>query len=150
MVVLSPHFVMSSFKTLPKNSADWVLLLVRVSVGATFIAHGITKWATWNEPTQGGMDLIMKLLGLLEPVMGAATILGLLAPVAAVVLGVVMLGAIYMKMFMFGGTFAGKGGWEFDLSLLAGNAVLYVFGPGALSMDTILRNNMEKKPKKKR
>ncbi len=140
---------MTAVKAFHKNCPDWALLLLRVSVGASFIVHGIMKWPQWNEPSTGGMDLLMKLLGLVEPVMGAATIMGLLAPVAAAVLGIVMIGAIYMKLTAFGAPFAGKSGWELDLLLLASNAALYSFGPGAFSMDAILRRNLDKPKKKK-
>ncbi len=41
------------------RSADWTLLLLRASIGATFIAHGLMKWKTFAAPADTMMGMVM-------------------------------------------------------------------------------------------
>ncbi len=137
-------------KYLPKNSADWALLLLRVSIGSTFIAHGIQKWADWDAPVVTVMGAAMKVLAVAEPVIGVATILGFLAPVMAIGVIAIMLGAIYTKIMLLGGTFAGKMAWELEFLLLSSNVALLAVGPGVLSFDAIVKRNVKVVKKRKK
>ncbi len=117
--------------------ADWTLLLLRVSVGATFIGHGMMKWGMFNAPSGDMMAMIMKILAIVEPIAGVMLICGVALEVAATALVVAMAGAIASK-FSAGGGFIGKGAWEFEMLLLLCNVVLLSTGPGRFSLDAVL------------
>jgi putative oxidoreductase len=117
--------------------ADWTLLLLRVSVGATFIGHGMMKWGMLNAPAGDAMSLIMKILAIVEPITGVMVICGVAVEVAAVALVVAMAGAVASK-FSAGGGFIGKNAWEFEMLLLLCNLVLLSTGPGRFSLDAVL------------
>jgi putative oxidoreductase len=117
---------------------DFGLLFLRLAVGAIFIVHGLQKLAMWNMAlnTQMGAGalLLMKLLSIIEPLAGAVLILGVWVNLAALVLALIMLGAILMKIFVFKVGFIAlqATGWELDLALLAANLVLFLGGGGNL------------------
>ncbi len=119
---------------------DWTLLLLRLSVGATFVAHGMMKWGNFGTPSTDAMSFIMKVLAVVEPIAGAMLIIGMAVEVAGTALVIVMLGAIWTK-FSGGGGFVGKGAWEFDLLLLSANAVLLSVGCGKYSLDAACARN---------
>ena len=111
------------------------LLLLRVGLGAVFLAHGIQKL--------GSIDMVIGFfskLGLpaflawavaiLETLAGAAMILGAFTGAAGVVIAVIMLGAILTakKAAAF------MGGWEFDLVLLLTGLGVALIGPGKYSV----------------
>lgn len=116
----------------PKHR-DEALLVLRLVIGAIFLYHGIQKLGLWSEaPAQlsSTMLLIMRILSILEPLAGLAMITGLYTDVAAIVLMVVMAGAMGMKI---------KGNssfnqWEFDLLLFAGNLVIASMGAGRFTV----------------
>lgn len=113
------------------------LLLVRLSLGATFLIHGYMKVQMW-QADPAAMTTTFKILAIAEPLGGLAVLLGVLTRYAALGLAIIMLGAIYMKIVVWGGGIAGftaQGGWEFDLSLLASSAVLLAYGPGRHALD---------------
>lgn len=116
------------------------MLVLRIAIGVIFIAHGIMKFGSWQQPV-AGMNIVMMILSIAEPVGGAALILGILAQWAALGLGVIMVGAIYLKQFAWGGSFIGTSGpaWEFDAVLLASLLVLLCYGPGRLSLAGLMR-----------
>lgn len=128
------------FSSLNRHS-DWGLLVLRLSLGAVFIYHGMAKWQ------MGDLSPIMTILKYAEPLGGVALILGVLTQLAGLGLGIIMLGAIYMKATGFGqqtldlmGTFAAQGGtgWEFDLVLFAGCLIVVLMGAGSISVDRLL------------
>ncbi len=124
---------------IPPHYRDWALLVLRLAVGVIFIYHGQQKWGLWNaEPSammSAGQIYLMRFLSVVEPLGGLGLILGSLTQWAALGLALIMLGAIYTKMFVWQIGFAGTAGWEFDLILLAANLVLLAMGAGALSVD---------------
>lgn len=129
------------FSSLHRHS-DWGLLALRLAVGVIFLYHGMMKWQ------MEAASPIMTLLKFAEPLGGAAIILGALTQLAALGLGIIMLGAIYMKASGFGqqavdfmGTFApgGSTGWEFDLVILAACVTLLLTGGGSMSVDAMLK-----------
>ncbi len=121
---------------------DAAMLVLRVVIGAIFIAHGVMKFDLWQQPA-AGMNIVMMILSVAEPLGGLALILGVLAQWASLGLCVVMVGAIYMKQFTWGGSFIGTSGpaWEFDAVLLASLLVLLCYGPGRLSLGGMLRKS---------
>ena len=123
-----------------KTYENWAWLLIRVSVGATFIAHGMQKWAIWSAPAGQlwSMTTIMKILSIAEPLGGLGLILGILTPWAALGLVIIMLGALYSKItgnVLFTG---GRGvGWEFDLLLLASNLLIMISDGGKYVLEKL-------------
>lgn len=117
--------------------ANFSLLFLRVAVGAIFLAHGLSKRGMWkmqpSEQMSGGMLGVMRLLSVVEPLGGVAVLLGFLTNWAAMGLGVIMLGAIWLKMTKWKMPFSAhdKLGWEFDLLILSVLVALLAFGPGA-------------------
>lgn len=123
-----------------KPYGDVALLLLRLAIGAVFLYHGLGKW--------GAESTLMQVLSFVEPIAGIAILVGVVTELAALILAVVMLGAIYMKMtgfgqgaFDFAGTFAPQGGtgWEFDLMILVGCLVVLTMGAGRYAVDAMMR-----------
>ena len=122
---------------------DWALLAIRIAVGAIFIAHGQGKRGLWkaqpSEQLPAGLLKLMRFLSIVEPLGGLAVLLGFLTPLAAIGLGLVMLGALRYKIFIWQSPFSAtdKLGWEFDLLILAACLALLLMGGGAFSLDAL-------------
>src|SRR3954453_6403313 len=125
------------------------LLILRLVLGLTLAAHGSQKVFGWFEGggphgTAGffrglgfrGPLLIAWMAGLSELLGGLGVALGLLTPVAALALIVVMLTAI-STVHWRNGFWAGKGGYEFNLLILGAAAALAGAGPGRFSLDRL-------------
>ena len=122
--------------------SDVGLMALRIAAGVIFIVHGHMKWRMWkpNPPMQGGMLYLMQFLALAEPLLGAALIVGFLTQIAALGGILIMIGAIYLKMFSWHVPFRADNntGWEFDLMILGGCLALLFSGAGAWSLDHVL------------
>src|SRR5919206_2953785 len=123
------------------------LLLLRVVVGLTMSAHGAQKLFGWFEgPKLGGVKAMLGNFGFRVPALmalglaltefggGGLFALGLLTPLAALGMVVVMVNAIALVHFK-NGFWAGKGGYEFNLVLLAVSVAVAATGPGRFSLD---------------
>jgi len=117
------------------------LLVLRIFLGIVFIYHAMPKLKS-----PGGMAKSMKwskgtvvLLGLVEILAALALILGFYAEIGALAVAVVMLGAIYHKLFTWKIPFSGSNttGWEFDTMLLVSAVVILLLGAGAISLDAM-------------
>lgn len=135
-------FFMKFFANLTAHHG-WGVLLLRLSVGAVFLYHGVQKWAIWTGAVDtAGMSAnmvnLMKLLSIVEPLGGVALIFGFLTQLAALGLAVIMVGAIWFKMQVWQVAFMTNTntGWEFDLVLLAANLAILFCGAGKLALDT--------------
>jgi len=121
---------------------DWGLLVLRVGVGVTFLAHGIQKRAMWKmQPSAqmpAGLLSILRLLSIAEPLGGVAAITGLLTQLAAAGFVIVMLGAINLKARQLHKGFTGDGGWELDYVLLSAAVALLILGAGRISLDRVV------------
>ncbi len=121
---------------------DVGMLLLRLTVGIIFIKHGMMKIAMWkmqpSEQMPAQMLNLMRGLSIVESVAGLAMIIGLFTQLVAVVLGIVMLGAMYYKIFKWGKKFTGDGGWEFDLILLVASLALVLSNGGKWALDALL------------
>ena len=126
------------------------LLLLRVVVGLTMSAHGAQKLFGWFEgPKLAGVKAMLGNSGFRVPALmalglaltefggGGLFALGLLTPLAAFGIVVVMLNAIALVHFK-NGFWAGKGGYEFNLVLLAASVAVAATGPGRFSIDRAL------------
>lgn len=119
-------------------------LVLRVVLGGLFIWHGIDKFdagidmvedmfTMWGVPVPG---LTAPLVAVIEIVAGLALVIGLGRRVAAMLLSVVMVGAIvYVKTDLGIISSGPMPGAELDLAFLAGLVALIVLGPGRLSID---------------
>lgn len=81
----------------------------------------------------------MKFLAIVEPLGGIAVIIGFLTQLAALGFAIIMIGAIYLKSNQMNKKFADEGGWEFDFVLLFMSVALFIAGPGAISIDALLK-----------
>ena len=117
--------------------SDYGLLLLRLAVGLIFLIHGAKKLGMWKMKPSPEMPStmlnIMRGLSVIESLSAIALILGVYAQVAALILALVMLGAIYFKVFVWKKKFADNAGWEFDFMLLAANLAIIFAGGGAIA-----------------
>ena len=133
---------------------DVGLLLLRLTLGLTFAAHGAQKLFGWfGGPGLGAVGQFFEMLGfapgrryalmagLAETVGGLLLALGLLTPVgAALVFGVMVVAAVTVHIEK--GFFAQNGGYEFTLVLGVGAISVAFMGPGSLSLDALLGHSM--------
>ena len=128
------------------SGADLGLLVMRLVVGAIFMAHGAQKVFGWfGGPGLDGFaedldgmgyspaDVLAALTGFTELVGGALVVLGLFTPLAAAGLLGVMVNVIWVKWP--DGLFTADGGYELELALAALAAGLVLAGPGRVALD---------------
>jgi len=117
---------------------DIGLLILRLAVAAIFIYHAAPKLKNAKGMAQMvGMPAgMIGILGAVEFLSSLGMIFGIYTQLAAVLLGIVMIGAIGMKIMKWHVPFAAmdKTGWEFDLILLAANIVILLGGGGSIGI----------------
>lgn len=119
------------------NVGLWIL---RFAVGIIFFYHSLPKLRNSSGMAEmmgmGGMGMMVMLLGLVEFLSGIALVLGVWTQLAALVIGIIMLGAVGMKTMKWNVPFAAmdKTGWEFDLVLLASAIAILFTGGGAIGI----------------
>jgi len=119
------------------------LLFLRVLLAVMFIDGGRRHMA---DPKGRGKGLGLPasftfILGLAEVVGGLLVLAGFFTYVGALLLIVVMLGAIYFKVFVWKTGIYGSNnnGWYYDALLLAASGVLLTIGAGAISLDALIQ-----------
>ncbi len=125
-------------------------LIARIVIGGLFVGHGTQKWFGWfGGPGLDGTSAMMESLGMRpgrrnaiaasasETIGGAMIVAGAFTPAAATTLIATMITAIRTVHFK-NGLWASKGGYEFNLALIAGLLALVDGGPGSPSMDALL------------
>ncbi|MEH7350495.1 DoxX family protein [Gottfriedia acidiceleris] len=126
------------------------LLLIRLVVGILFIGHGAQKLFGWFggyglKGTGGWFDSIgMKpgvtialIAGLAEFIGGILFAIGLLTPVAGILIAGTMAMAI-IKVHAPNGIWATSNGYEYNLTLLVVAISVVLTGPGKYALDTFL------------
>jgi putative oxidoreductase len=126
------------------------LLLLRVVIGVIFAAHGAQKlFGWWSGPgwagTRGWIGsmgfrpvwLFAMLVSLQEFGGGLLLAFGFLTPLGALAVTASMVVAVALVHWQ-NGFFAGNGGYEFNLSLVAAAVALAATGPGRFSIDRAL------------
>jgi putative oxidoreductase len=104
--------------------SDLALLLMRLLIGAVFVTSG---WSHAKDPVARGKSIgippgVTRVLGIAEVAGGLGVALGVLTQLAAIGLILVMLGAIYKKIFEWHTGFWGQhgtDGWHYDLAFVA-------------------------------
>lgn len=122
---------------------DAGLLVLRLMIGATFVAHGLDKLADMTAAEQffASLDipapaLMAPVVALVESVGGLLLIAGLATPLAAVALAGDMLVA-FATAHIDRGFFVSDGGGELVLLLAAAGIAIALTGPGRFSVDRL-------------
>lgn len=114
--------------------SDIGFLVLRLAVAAIFIYHSIPKLKNAKGMAQmmGAPAGAVFILGAVEFLSSLGLVLGIYTQLAALLLAIVMLGALVMKIMKWNAPFSAmdKTGWEFDLILLAANISILVSGGG--------------------
>jgi putative oxidoreductase len=126
------------------------LLLLRAVIGLTLAAHGSQKlFGSFGGGGPAGTTRFFRSLGFRAPLLmalmaglgelvgGLLLAFGLLTPLAALILVVVMLNAIGTVHWKKG-FFNSAGGYEFNLAILATAVAITAIGPGRYSLDGAL------------
>lgn len=111
---------------------DLAPLVLRVAVGIIFLVHGLPKLKNMNS--------FMGFIGICETLGAIALLVGFLTQWAAVGIILIMLGAIYKKIFEWKVPFftLEKMGWEYDFLIIAACKAILFTGPGIWSIDMML------------
>lgn len=129
--------------TPPPAVRDVVILLVRIAIGAVFVAHGWQKLMTFGV---SGTSAAFREVGVPAPTLsawfaavvetaaGLALVIGLAVPVAGLLLFLDMLGA-FVFVHAEHGLFVTQGGYELVLALGAASLLLAAVGAGRYSLD---------------
>ena len=130
----------------PIQASALGITALRVVVGMTFLMHGWQKLAEMGLPATAAFfgklgvpapELAAAMVTAFEIVGGAALMVGLVSRWVAIPLAIDMLAALLL-FHLPRGFFAGEGGAELALLLLAGLVTLALNGSGALSIDCLL------------
>lgn len=127
-------------------SPSLALLVLRIALGAVFIAHGAQKLFVYGFAGTSGSFADMgvpmasitgPLVGLVEFIGGMLLVVGLGTRFVAAALAVDMAVAAFLVHLPFG-IFSADGGYELPLILAAGALAAILAGPGRISVDAVL------------
>ncbi len=127
-----------------QKTAPYAALILRLVLGASFIAHGLLKYLVFTPAGTAHFFASIGLPGWLgylvmigELVGGVMLILGIYARLVALVFIPEMLGTIYFVHAANGWSFANPGGgWEYSAFWTAALLVQFLLGDGAYAMVT--------------
>ena len=114
---------------------------LRAAIGAIFIVHSLKKFDPGFQEGIVSMGLPPEMqlpLALAEFIGGICLVVGVLTRVAASIMAVILLGAIFHIRWE-NGFFISDGGWEWDLVMLAVVLTIIVAGPGRISISHLVK-----------
>jgi putative oxidoreductase len=125
----------------PDHAVPYGVALLRISLGAMWIAHALLKWLVFTLPGTAQFFASVGLPGVLaypvfaaELLGGTAILLGLYARQVSLALVPVMLGAAWVHLGN-GWVFTSQGGgWEYPVFLAVASVALWLSGDGALAL----------------
>jgi uncharacterized membrane protein YphA (DoxX/SURF4 family) len=120
------------------NNSDIALLLIRVGLGAVFMAHGYAKVSDMHNTvaffsTMGLSAFWAYLVAYVEVLGGAAMLIGIATGWAGILLAIVMIGSTILVKSSKGFL----GGYEFDLMLFLAALSIAFSGPGKYKLDRL-------------
>jgi putative oxidoreductase len=128
------------------------ILVIRLIIGITFIAHGLQKLAGWfggngiNGTAQFfsslGIDFplfVATVVGGFEMIGGLLLVFGILTPIAGIMLSGVMVGAI-IKVHGQNGFWVSDHGFEYNLVLATVSIAVGLIGPGKYTLNWVKKN----------
>lgn len=130
----------------PHTVRDIGLLVTRVLLGVILIAHGWEKIVTDGVGVTGesfesmgvpAAQAAAVFSGSVELVGGILLVIGLLTPIVAALVVVVMFGA-FLFVHAGSGVFATDGGWELVAVIALAVVVFALVGPGRYSVDSLI------------
>ena len=132
----------STMRSASRSTADYGIALLRIALGAMFLAHGLLKVFVFTLPGTAGFFASVGFPGFLAYIVTPAEILAGLALLAgyrtrlvAALTIPILLGAASVH-FANGWVFsAPKGGWEYPIYLVVAAAAQSLLGSGALAID---------------
>lgn len=117
---------------------DVGLLLLRIAIAIIFLYHGLPKLTKSKIMSQMmGMPAgMIVMLGIVESLASLGVAFGVYTQLSALVLAIVMVGAMGMKMMKWGVPFAAmdKTGWEFDFILFFASVAILLGGGGSIGL----------------
>ena len=117
-------------------NGDLGLYILRLIVGLVFLYHAMPKLMMPKKMAKmmGASASVPIALGLLEALSALALVSGYQLELAAVILSIIMLGAIMMKIVKWHIPFSAmnKMGWEYDLVLLSALISILFTGGGII------------------
>jgi len=117
---------------------DVGLLLLRIAVAIIFFYHGLPKLskAKAMSAMMGMPTGMIFMLGMIEALSSFGIAFGVFTQLSALLLAIVMVGAIGMKAMKWGVPFSAmdKTGWEFDLILLFTSIAIILGGGGSIGI----------------
>ena len=114
---------------------------ISASIGVIFIVHSLKKFdPSWQEWLISiGIPPEMQLpIALAEFIGGILLVAGIFTRIASAVFSIILLGAIFHIRWE-NGFFVSKGGWEWDLVMLAAVLAIMVAGPGRISISHLVK-----------
>lgn len=122
--------------TFIEPNPDLAMFVLRLALGILFLAHGPVKLQNIEKSAKGlGLSSgLTTAVGLFETLGAASLILGVWTQVGAILLMVVMLGAIYTKTQKWDKKFTGENGWELDFIILAAALAVLLTAPTTYSL----------------
>ncbi len=127
---------------------DWAMLIIRLSVAATFIVHGWQKIGNMEGTigffaTLGFASVLAYVVAYVEFLGGILLAAGVMTRLVGGLFAATMIVAIYAVHFKNGFNNSG-GGYEFQLLLLACSVAIALIGPGRMSVHSKCCETMSK------